>query len=152
MKSKGFPLGKDLVCEGSPVLTWWQLCQWVWQGPEGATCLHAVGHLEGLLLLFLPLLPLCPTMPVQDPCFGPERRRGPQVWEVGRKDSRGCSVGSTPCLSCHLVTVSYSCGPQTTSQGQRQRQELLSFLFNGHWKNSGLLSSNSLLPPLYLGT
>lgn len=37
----------------------------------------------------------------------------------------------------------------STSQGQRQRQELLNFLFNGHWKNSGLISPNSLHPSLF---
>lgn len=47
---------------------------------------------------------------------------------LSHRNSRGNSAGSTSCLPSYLVTASHSCVPQATSQGQRQRQELLSFI------------------------
>lgn len=118
------------------MLIWW----WPYLDEAGSwcTCHHGAGDVESLLL------PISASPLSGPPCqsrsllWGQQEKRGsvsPSGWEVGRRDSRGSSAGSTPCLPSLLVTASYSCVPQTTSQGQRQKQELLSFLFDGHWKN-----------------
>lgn len=81
-----------------------------------------------------------PTMPSQGPCSGADRSKSlsltcPQAWEVGPRFSRGLLY-----LPSCLFRASYSYIPQPTSQGQIQRQELLSFLFNNYWKSCGFIS------------
>lgn len=82
-----------------------------------------------------------PTMPSQGPCSGADRSKSlsltcPQAWEVGPRFSRGLLLYLPSCL----FRASYSYIPQPTSQGQIQRQELLSFLFNNYWKSCGFIS------------
>lgn len=70
---------------------------------------------------------------------------------LSHRDPRGTFVGSTPCLPSHLVTASHSCVLQVTSQGQRQRQKLLSFSLVVIGKIL-VWFPPTLLCPLYLGT
>lgn len=76
--------------------------------------------LESLLLLLLLQFP--PAWPHQSLLWARQEKGS-----LSHRDSRGSFLESTPCLPSHLVTASFSCVPQVTSQGQRQRQELLSF-------------------------
>lgn len=42
--------------------------------------------------------------------------------------------------------------PSGNFSGSKTKARVAEFLFSGHWKNFGLISSNSLLSSLYLGT
>lgn len=111
------------------------------------------GQFRGSAAATFLLLYLAPPCPVKVPAMGQTEGvtepPGPQVQEVGCRDSRGSSAGSTSCLPYCLIQLIQLC-PSSNFSGSKTGKNC--FLFNGHWKNSGLIFFHSLISSLYLGT